>query len=202
MAATGYTGGDPTKVSKTGDTMTGALVLPGDPTTPLQAADKAYVDGHSGNTSPAATVTDETGYGVTPTVGVDTTFAREDHTHGTVPAPNTVVPYSVPGTVSVVSGAARLYNDTGRTLTIRAVRATVGTAPVGASLIVDVLKGGTTIFTTQANRPTIAAGTNTSGKVTTMDVTTWADGDYLTVNVAQVGSATPGSDLTVQVWAA
>jgi len=44
MAATGYVGGDPTKVSKAGDTMTGALVLPGDPISALQAADKAYVD--------------------------------------------------------------------------------------------------------------------------------------------------------------
>jgi hypothetical protein len=44
MAATGYVGGDPTKVSKAGDTMTGALVLPGDPTAALQAADKNYVD--------------------------------------------------------------------------------------------------------------------------------------------------------------
>ena len=31
-------------VQKSGDTMTGALVLPGDPVTPLQAADKNYVD--------------------------------------------------------------------------------------------------------------------------------------------------------------
>ncbi len=31
-------------VLKSGDTMTGALVLPGDPTSPLQAADKQYVD--------------------------------------------------------------------------------------------------------------------------------------------------------------
>ena len=44
MSATGYVGGDPTKVSKAGDTMTGALVLPGDPASALQAADKHYVD--------------------------------------------------------------------------------------------------------------------------------------------------------------
>lgn len=44
MAAIGYGGGDPNKVSKTGDTMTGALVLPGDPVAALQAADKSYVD--------------------------------------------------------------------------------------------------------------------------------------------------------------
>jgi hypothetical protein len=44
MAATGYVGGDPNKVSKAGDTMTGPLVLPGDPTSPLQAVDKNYAD--------------------------------------------------------------------------------------------------------------------------------------------------------------
>jgi hypothetical protein len=30
-------------------------------------------------------------------------------------------------------------------------------------------------------------------------VTSVADGDYLTVDIVQVGSTTPGSDLTVQV---
>ncbi len=34
-------------VQKTGDTMTGALLLPGDPTTALQAADKNYVDANT-----------------------------------------------------------------------------------------------------------------------------------------------------------
>ncbi len=34
-------------VLKTGDTMTGPLVLPGDPVTPLQASDKNYVDGQT-----------------------------------------------------------------------------------------------------------------------------------------------------------
>lgn len=38
------TGLTASKVSKSGDTMTGPLVLPGDPVAPLQAADKAYVD--------------------------------------------------------------------------------------------------------------------------------------------------------------
>lgn len=44
MAATGYAGGDPTRVAKAGDTMAGPLVLPGDPTAATQAADKHYVD--------------------------------------------------------------------------------------------------------------------------------------------------------------
>src|SRR5262252_1579202 len=39
---------DALHVLKAGDTMTGALVLPGDPTTALQAATKQYVDAHAG----------------------------------------------------------------------------------------------------------------------------------------------------------
>lgn len=113
-------------------------------------------------------------------------------------------PYTVtgtsPGTPLVTgTGATRLYNDTGVTLTISSVRASVGTAPTGATLIVDVNKNGTTIFTTQANRPAIAISGNTA--TGTPDVTSWASGDYLTVDVDQVGSTVAGSDLTVVVIA-
>lgn len=122
--------------------------------------------------------------------------------NGVVRAPNLgmVLPFSLPGTVSTGTGTARLYNDTGVALTIRAVRASVGTAPTGASLIVDVKKGGTSIFTS-GNRPTVTAGTNTSGKVTAIATTSLGDGEYLTVDCDQVGSTVAGSDLTVQILA-
>lgn len=107
--------------------------------------------------------------------------------------------YTVAGVVAVATGTTRIYNDTGRTLTISKVRASVGTAPTGASLIVDVNKNGTTIFTTQSARPTIAAAGVTATGIPA--VTTLADGDYLTVDCDQVGSGTPGADLTVQVVA-
>ena len=42
--------GLPTKVSKAGDTMTGALILSGDPTAPLQAATKQYAVARAGDT--------------------------------------------------------------------------------------------------------------------------------------------------------
>jgi hypothetical protein len=45
MAATGYTTGDPNKVSRSGDTMTGELVLPdSSPDAALSAASRGYVD--------------------------------------------------------------------------------------------------------------------------------------------------------------
>lgn len=107
--------------------------------------------------------------------------------------------FSSMGSLAVAVGAHRLYNDSGVAWTIASVRASVGTAPTGAAIIVDIKIDGTTIFTTQANRPTIAGGANTSGKVTNMNITTVNDGSYLTVDISQVGSTTSGSNLTVQV---
>lgn len=106
--------------------------------------------------------------------------------------------WSRDGEAATSTGAMRWYNRTGKTLTIHAAWVAAGTAPTGADLIVDVNKNGTTIFSTQANRPTIAAGTN-GGVSDTPDVTTLADGDYLTVDIDQVGSTIAGSDVTVGV---
>jgi hypothetical protein len=103
--------------------------------------------------------------------------------------------FSSTGTLTVKTGAARYYLEA--TWAIVKVRASVGTAPTGAAVIVDVNKNGTTIFTTQANRPTIAVGANTA--TGTPQVTALAAGDYLTVDIDQIGSTVAGSDLTVQV---
>lgn len=112
--------------------------------------------------------------------------------------PGILFAFSKAGSLATGVGTHRLYNDTGSTLTIKAVRASVGTAPTGAAIRVDVNINGSTIFSTQANRPNIAASTNTS-KVTNMNTTTIADGSYFTVDVDAVGSTVAGADLTVQV---
>ena len=78
------------------------------------------------------------------------------------------------------------------------VTAAVGTAPAGASIILDINKNGTTMYTTQGNRPTIAAA-GTYVTATNPDVTTWAAGDRLELEVDQKGSSTAGSDLTVVI---
>lgn len=108
-------------------------------------------------------------------------------------------PFSRAGTLTTGAGTFRIYNDTTATLDIKGVRASVGTAPTGASIIVDINVNGTTIFSTQGNRPTIAISGNTSGKVTNMNTTTIADGSYFTVDIDQIGSTVAGADLVVQV---
>lgn len=121
--------------------------------------------------------------------------------NGSVRAPNLgrTYPFAKAGALVVGAGTFAIYNDTGVPLTIRSARATVGTAPTGAAIICDVNISGTTIFTTQANRLTIAAGAKTSGKNTSANVTTIPDGGYLTVDIDQVGSTIAGSDLLVQI---
>jgi hypothetical protein len=104
----------------------------------------------------------------------------------------------VSGAVATATGALRWYNDTGSDLTVLSTRASVGTAPTGATLIVDINMNGTTIFTTQASRPAIAISGNTA-QGATPDVVTITSGSYLTYDVDQVGSGTAGSNLVVQL---
>jgi hypothetical protein len=106
--------------------------------------------------------------------------------------------YSMTGPLVVKVGTGRFYNDTGVNLSIMSVRATVAVAPTGSAVKVDVNIGGTTVFTTQANRPTIPAGSLTD-LADAVNVATLPPGGYLTVDVDEVGSSTPGTDLTVNI---
>lgn len=83
--------------------------------------------------------------------------------------------------------------------TISGVAATADTAPTGAALIFDVNKNGTTIFTTQANRPTILAGANQSTEFAVPDVTSVATNDLITVDIDQIGSTEPGANVVVVI---
>jgi hypothetical protein len=110
---------------------------------------------------------------------------------------DTTALFTAAGNLTVRTGSVRFPVPSG-TYTIQEVRVMVGTAPATQSVIVDVNKNGTTIYGTQANRPTIAAGSNaaTGG---TASVTSVAGGDYLTADIDQIGTGTVGADLTVMV---
>lgn len=105
--------------------------------------------------------------------------------------------FTVSGGLSVGGGVLRLPID--GTYTIVGTRLMVNTAPVGADIIVDVNKNGTTIYTTAGNRPRIVDGANAGGPGAAPDITTLSAGDYLTIDIDQVGSGTAGSNLTVSI---
>lgn len=70
------------------------------------------------------------------------------------------------------------------------------TPPAGADYIVDVHVGGVTVFTTQANRPTVPDGEYVSAWHRP-DITVWPADTPLTLEVDQVGTVDPGTGLTV-----
>jgi hypothetical protein len=106
-------------------------------------------------------------------------------------------PFSYPGILAVVTGVVP-YPVKGGTFQIQTVAARCTTAPTGASVIIDINKNGTTIYGTQSNRPTIAASSN-NATVGAHDATTVTDGDWLTMDIDQVGSTIAGANLGVVV---
>jgi hypothetical protein len=84
---------------------------------------------------------------------------------------------------------------------VKYVRTVVATAPtVSGSVTVDVNKNGTTIFTTQANRPSIPFGSTVSTSTTgTPDAAaaSLAAGDVLSFDVDTIGGTVAGADLYV-----
>lgn len=113
---------------------------------------------------------------------------------------NSVIPseavFTLPGVVTTGNKTVRYYCETART--VANVVASVGVAPTGSSMIFDVNKNGTTIFTTQANRPTITASSFYDGS-SVPDVTSFAAGDYITIDVDQVGSSVSGSNAVIKI---
>lgn len=105
-------------------------------------------------------------------------------------------PFFMEGNLTVKAGAIPYVADTN--YTIISVRARCTTAPTGASVLIDVNKNGTTIYGTQGNRPTISA-TGFNATVGAHSVTTLSDGDYLTVDVDQIGSSVAGANLGVVI---
>jgi hypothetical protein len=114
-------------------------------------------------------------------------------------APNLsqTITFAKAGAVTTGVGTMRFYNDRGVALTILSVRVNVGTASTSGTPTVDVNVGGTSIYGVQSNRPTVAIGAFTSGKVIGHSTTTVADGSWITADIDTAG--TGAADLIVQI---
>lgn len=108
---------------------------------------------------------------------------------------NTVcLPFTIPGALVAAAGIYRMPVPV--LGLVETVLAQVGTAPTGASILLDVHYNGTTIFTTQSNRVTIAASAQVStiGTINAPSVSPASNG-YLSIDLDQVGSSVAGSNL-------
>lgn len=100
-----------------------------------------------------------------------------------------------PGTATVGTGTDRWYPPF--EVKLFSLRASVNTAPTGAPIKIDLKKNGVSVLSSFVT-PTIAIGTYTVLVTTILDPL-MALGDYLTVDVTQVGSTIAGSDLAVTI---
>lgn len=117
---------------------------------------------------------------------------------GPIPAPVRNRPdvwrFGFSGALSVKAGASKAHNDTGASLNMSLVRVSVGTAPTGSPLVVDVLKDGVSILNAPISLP---AGSVTMTAVPA--VVALETGAGLTVSVTAIGAAVAGADLIVSV---
>lgn len=100
-------------------------------------------------------------------------------------------------TSDLTTGTAKLTIRMPYAFTLSAVRASVATAPVGSTIIVDINESGATILSTKL---TIDAGEKTSTTAATPAVisdTALADDAEITFDIDQVGSSTAGAGLKV-----
>lgn len=104
------------------------------------------------------------------------------------------------------TGTVKMMTSAPFDLTIVGVKAKVLTAPTGASLIIDINKQyydendhqykTESLYTTQANRPTIADGNN-AVDAALPDIVTLLKDEIVFIDIDQVGSTTPGSNIVV-----
>jgi hypothetical protein len=94
--------------------------------------------------------------------------------------------YRYQGTLAINTGDTRLYLQDSYIL--KGIHAYVDTAPTGSSVITDVKKNGSSLQTI-----TVAAGNTTTSNTSLSH--TFVSGDYLTVDITQVGSSTAGENL-------
>lgn len=96
------------------------------------------------------------------------------------------------GELTTTTGNQRFYVEYGGE--VLGLRVAVGVPPIGSSIVVALRQNNVVIATA-----TVLSAQLTSGYVT-VSAGTIVAGDYFTVDIQQVGSANPGSDLTVAVW--
>ena len=95
--------------------------------------------------------------------------------------------YTIPGILKILTGSVRWWIPTN--IKLSSIICSVTTAPTGANIILTIKKNGVA-----ATTATLAAGTSTQ---TTPATLTLVKGDYITVDVSQVGTPVSGSDLVL-----
>lgn len=101
-------------------------------------------------------------------------------------------------TTALTIGPAKVTFRMPCAMTLTAVRATLTTAPVGSTLIVDINEGGTSILSTKLSIDASEKTSTTAATAAVISDSALADDAEITIDIDQVGSTTAGAGL--KVW--
>jgi len=94
--------------------------------------------------------------------------------------------YAYEGALEVHTGVKRLYSA--RTYTLSSVDAHLATAASGASVTINIKKNNVVVAT-------LSLGAGSTSSLSNAFSVGLTQGDYLTIDIAQIGSTTAGTDL-------
>ena len=101
-------------------------------------------------------------------------------------------------TTALTTGTAKVTFRMPCAMTLTAVRATLTTAPVGSTLIVDINEGGTSILSTKLSIDASEKTSTTAATSAVISDSSLADDAEITIDIDQVGSTTAGAGL--KIW--
>ena len=101
------------------------------------------------------------------------------------------------GELQVGETPFKIYNKYGMDREIIEVFLSVSDAPTGDDLVVDIKVAGMSIFS-PGDEATILTG-ETTGSATLFADPFWTQDTYLTWEITQIGSSTPGSNLVIHI---
>lgn len=101
-------------------------------------------------------------------------------------------------TSNLATGTGKVVFRWPKAFTLSSVRANVSTAPTGSSLIVDVLQGGVSIFSTLLSIDATEKTSTTAATPAVISTSAMTDDAEVSVSITQVGSTVPGIGL--KLW--
>ena len=100
-------------------------------------------------------------------------------------------------TTDLTTGTAKVTFRMPYAFTLTAVRASVNTAPVGSTIVVDINESGTTILSTKLSIDAGEKTSTTAASAAVISVPAFADDDEISFDIDQIGSSTAGKGLKV-----
>ena len=98
----------------------------------------------------------------------------------------------------LTTGSAKVTFRMPYAMTVTGVRASVNTAPVGSTIIVDINESGTSILSTKLSIDASEKTSTTAATAAVISDSSLADDAEITIDIDQIGSSTAGTGL--KIW--